>query len=478
VNPRTERLPALAVVGHTNVGKTSLMRTLMRDARFGQVAPSAATTRRVERARLLADGDPVLALFDTPGLEDAGALIELLDEIGCDRHAGPERIRAFLDSDHAEGRFEQEARVLRQVLDSDAILYVVDVREPVLGKYQDELAIIALGARPVLPVLNFTADSRSRAGEWRDALARVGLHAVAEFDTVVFSLAAEARLWRRLATLSESHAPALERLIEDREAQAAWQAASGRRMIAELLIDVAGARRVAPRDDKAAIDAARRDLERAVARREAGFVDQLLGLFRFSDDDYRSVALPIDRDGWASDPFDPRTLALAGPRAGGGAAAGAAAGAAVDLATGGVSLGAGTLIGALTGGSAGAAWLYRRRLADRVRGQTSIVADDAVLTVIAARAFALLNALRQRGHAATEPVRPDDALPDPWPERGLPGALVRARVHPRCSMLNRQRPAIEQRRELVERLVDSLHAGPPADHEPADHDTAERGSSD
>jgi hypothetical protein len=459
VNARTDRLPALAVVGHTNVGKTSLMRTLMRDARFGRVAPTAATTRRVERARLLAQGKPVLELFDTPGLEDADGLIEILDDIDQGRHAGPERIRAFLASEHAGARFEQEARVLRQVLESDAILYVIDVREPVLGKYQDELAIIALGARPVLPVLNFTADPGSRAETWREALARVGLHAIAEFDTVVFSLAAEARLWRRLATLSESHASALERLIADREVQAAWQVASARRLIAELLVDVAGARRLAQRDDETAVDEARSDLQRSVSRREQRFVEQLLALFRFSEEDYRDLPLPIDRDGWATDPFDPRTLALAGSSAGGGAAAGAAAGAAVDLATGGLSLGAGTVIGALTGGGAGAAWLYRRRLGDRIRGRTSIVADDAALTVVAARAFALLDALRQRGHAATGPIRPADALPEPWPEKGLPGALVRARIHPETSTLNGEKPRAEKRRALVERLADSLTPG-------------------
>ena len=40
----------LAVVGHTNTGKTSLMRTLLRDAAFGEVKNAAATTRHVETA--------------------------------------------------------------------------------------------------------------------------------------------------------------------------------------------------------------------------------------------------------------------------------------------------------------------------------------------------------------------------------------------------------------------------------------------
>lgn len=38
---------SVAVVGHTNAGKTSLMRTLLRDSHFGNVANTAGTTRHV-----------------------------------------------------------------------------------------------------------------------------------------------------------------------------------------------------------------------------------------------------------------------------------------------------------------------------------------------------------------------------------------------------------------------------------------------
>ena len=50
----TDSYPPLdiAVVGHTNVGKTSLLRTLLRQPDFGQVCDSAGTTRHVERTDL------------------------------------------------------------------------------------------------------------------------------------------------------------------------------------------------------------------------------------------------------------------------------------------------------------------------------------------------------------------------------------------------------------------------------------------
>ena len=56
----------LAVVGHTNVGKTSLLRTLLRDRGFGEVSHRPSTTRHVEGARLSVDGQPLLELYDTP----------------------------------------------------------------------------------------------------------------------------------------------------------------------------------------------------------------------------------------------------------------------------------------------------------------------------------------------------------------------------------------------------------------------------
>ncbi|WP_200870248.1 GTPase, partial [Pseudomonas aeruginosa] len=40
----------LAVVGHTNTGKTSLLRTLTRDRGFGEVSHRPSTTRHVEGA--------------------------------------------------------------------------------------------------------------------------------------------------------------------------------------------------------------------------------------------------------------------------------------------------------------------------------------------------------------------------------------------------------------------------------------------
>ena len=98
----------VAVVGHTNTGKTSLLRTLTRDTAFGEVSNRAATTRNVEATTLTVEGRPAIELFDTPGLEDSSGLLEHLDqrrrEAGCD---WTDAITAFLDADGNQGAFRQ-----------------------------------------------------------------------------------------------------------------------------------------------------------------------------------------------------------------------------------------------------------------------------------------------------------------------------------------------------------------------------------
>src|SRR5690606_28448612 len=115
------------------------------------------------------DGQAVLELYDTPGLEDAIALLDYLERLERpgERLDGPARITRFLDSAEARQRFEQEAKVLRQLLASDAGFYVIDAREPVLAKYRDELAVLADCGKPLLPVLNFVRAAQQRADEWR-----------------------------------------------------------------------------------------------------------------------------------------------------------------------------------------------------------------------------------------------------------------------------------------------------------------------
>ena len=433
----------VAVVGHTNTGKTSLLRTLARDVAFGEVSDAAGTTRHVEGLRLLADGEPAIELFDTPGMEDAIALLEFVDALapaGGERLDGPDRVARFLASPEAHERFEQEAKVLRQMLASDAALYVVDARDPVLPKHRDELALLAACARPLLPVLNFVASPDARVDDWRAALARLSLHVAVSFDSVAPALDGERELFDTLATLMHAYRPALQRLVDARVREAEARRHAARRLVAELLLELAARREHLSDASAPALQAAIDGLRASVRRREQACVEALLSLYRFRADDARTSALPLTEGRWDDDLFNPETLRQMGVRLSSGAAAGAAAGVGIDLITGGLTLGAAAALGALAGGLWQTFGHYGERIAAKLRGHRELSVDDAILRLVALRQRQLLLALEGRGHAALSPIEVGEPMADAgiegaqvaerWRKGSLPAALARARAHP------------------------------------------------
>lgn len=448
----------LAVVGHTNVGKTSLLRTLTRDVGFGDVSHRPSTTRHVEGARLSVDGEALLELYDTPGLEDAIALLDYLERLDRpgERLDGPARLARFLDGSEARQRFEQEAKVLRQLLASDAGLYVIDAREPVLAKYRDELAVLASCGKPLLPVLNFVSSAEHREADWREALARLGLHALVRFDSVAPPEDGERRLYESLALLLENSREPLERLIIDQQAQRLARQQSAARLIAELLLDCAACRRsvaTGSGQEQIAIDA----LRKAIRLREQRCVEALLKLYAFRPQDATATDLPLLDGRWGDDLFNPETLKLLGVRLGSGIAAGAAAGAGVDLLVGGITLGAAALVGAIAGGALQTARSYGSRLLGKLKGQRELTVDDAVLRLLALRQRQLLQALDVRGHAAMDRITLGTPQDKAWREGKLPDSLQKARAHPQWSSLN-PHPRLTQaeRQEQIEALATLL----------------------
>lgn len=435
----------VAVVGHTNTGKTSLMRTLMRDVSFGEVSDRPAVTRVVQAAGLFAQGRKLIELFDTPGLEDSIGLLEHLESMrGSRRIDGVDLIREFLHTQAAADPFGQEAKALRQVLDSDVALYVVDVRERVLGKHRDELTILGMCARPVVPVLNFIASDDARTGAWREHLSRVNMHAVAEFDTVAYRSDHEQRLFEKLRNLLDEHADAIDRIAADRREHRDALLQSTSLLIAEMLVDAAAHARLVPTQaskDKGrqqAIEALRDDIR----RREQRCVDDLLELHRFRRDDVSEEDLPIEDGRWGADLFSSEVLRQFSLHAGGAVAAGATIGLTLDAMLAGLSLGTGAAAGAAIGGAYGLARSHGRQLWERLRGQTELHADDVTLRLLAARQLWLGSALLRRGHAAVQPIRSEAGRSvlsiersQQSEERALVQLLDRARAHPSWSQI-------------------------------------------
>lgn len=456
----------LAVVGHTNTGKTSLLRTLLRDMYFGEVKNEAATTRHVERA-LISDsqtGENLVALFDTPGLEDASGLMDWLEDNTASRRDGIERLQQFLASDIAKSDaqgdglnnvledYSQEAKVIRQLLSSDMAIYVIDAREPVLGKYKDELAILSWSAIPVMPVFNFTDSQDANISDWQTMLARRNLHISTRFDSVAFEFEDEMTLWQNLATML-THPDTLNQLIVRRREDWAQLYEQASIIIAHFLIDVAAyVREIDEDDDPLPVLT---EMQEAVRQSERTMQGKLLNLYKFYDN--TAVVTPLELSEYQQDPFDPELLKSYGLRTTSGAAAGALLGLGIDAAALGTTLG----LGAAIGGIAGGILSNTSTIADKLTGVKRLFIDPATLTLLATRSLDLLASLRHRGHAAnadTPIAELQEATTPPWNPNKLPSELKKARGKPQWSSLTSGKSSLaeELRADAAWSLSDKL----------------------
>lgn len=420
----------IAVVGHTNAGKTSLLRTLTRRANFGEVSQRPGTTRHVESADLEVNGQAAVRFFDTPGLEDAVALREHL--AGLDPQATPpERIRNFLQGPEAHGVFEQEAKVLRTMLGIDAAFLVIDVREPVLPKFRDEIELLNSCARPVLPVLNFVRDAASREPAWKELLSAYGLHVQVRFDAAAPFVGAERELYTDLSTLLRDRRELLHSVVDSLAAEAAERRRTACARIAELLVDAAALRRTVPAEEFA--DTARRKalvaaLQKDVFDKAQRCTDDLLALYGFRQDDAGEAPLPLVEGRWTLDFFSPEAMKDAGLRLGKGAVIGAAVGVVADLAVVGISLGAGAAVGGAIGGAVSQGWgPFGRKLVNKLRDVHELTIEDGVLFAVVAWQLKLTRALEQRGHAATGRIAAETSATQDAPTRATATAIRAAR---------------------------------------------------
>ena len=375
----------LSLVSHTNVGKTSLMRTLMRRD-IGEVADRPHVTERAEGHALIetAEGD-VLRLWDTPGFGDSVRLLKRLRMSGnpigwlltqvWDRFAN----RPFFCSQQAIINVRDE---------SDVVLYMVNAAEdPTSAAYVEaELEILAWIGKPVLLLLNQMGPARSREAEAAEEAAWSAHLAAFVPARESIGLDAFARCWvqedRLLAAvgalLPERKHPALQRLRETWRSQnlAVFEAsikaiasqlaaaASDREPLAEGG-GVSGLARRATRwfaslaSESEKPDPVTEQGMNALAKRLDQQVrentDRLIALHGLSGRAKKEIPARMAGAFDVTTPADVGTTGVLG-----GMVTGALGGLAADLSAGGLTIGAGALIGGIVGalGGVGAAKAY------------------------------------------------------------------------------------------------------------------------
>jgi hypothetical protein len=360
----------LSLVSHTNVGKTTLARTLLgRD--IGEVGDTPHVTDLAEAHVMIENpaGERLL-LWDTPGFGDSARLLKRLKQ--ADNPLGWLRSQVW-DRHRERPLWCSQQAIMNARDEADVILYLANAAEdPAAAGYVDlEMEVLRWIGKPILVLLNQTGPPRAPEEEridedrWREHLAPFALvHGVLAFDAFARCWVQEEVVLREIGKLVPAKRAAFERLA------AVWRTRNLDRFGAAL--QVLGAQLA-----QAAAD--REPLEAQSWRAKAGSVLRVLGIGRerHESEELRAVgalAQRLDRQIRAATERLIALHGLAGQAGGevlrrlagtyatsmpvdegfatvlGGLASGALTGLAGDLAAGGLTGGIGALVGAVAGG--------------------------------------------------------------------------------------------------------------------------------
>ena len=353
---------SISLISHTNVGKTTLARTLLKKD-IGEVLDQAHVTDEASAFAFIATPDGKRALlWDTPGFGDSARLLKRLRA----EHNPLQWIKSQLWDrfrDRPLWCTQQAVHNVREV--ADVVLYLANASEdPSMASYVTlEMQVLEWIGKPVIVLLNQTGMPISVAARlaseksWKDHLSGHGV------VRAVTSLDAFTRCWVQeglLLKLVQVHLPEARQDLAS-EILSVW--INEQRQLLTQSIDILASMLARAALDSEPISSggiARLVRRRALTalgerfsnavRRATDEVIALNGLAGASHAELSSTLEDVRAPGERPDPW--RAGAL------GGAAGGALGGLAADLASGGLSFGGGAVAGAILGalGLGGAAW--------------------------------------------------------------------------------------------------------------------------
>lgn len=376
----------LSLVSHTNIGKTTLARTLLgRD--IGEVADRAHVTETTDDYVLARTPEGCeLILWDTPGFGNSVALAKRLEG-----RANP--VGWFLSEvwDRVANKsLWLNQKALKHVKEtSSVVLYLVNATElPDSAPYVSaEMRILEWIGKPVIVLLNQMGEPKAPEAEqsdvnrWKDAMsaypivssvlpmdafARCWVQEFALFDAIAKALPEELHatfdalreVWsrkRRAAYNASIQALAhyLQKLANDREVVESASIKDQIRFLGKRLGLFKNETNADP------IGAAQTALASRAADEFCSLTDRLIAINSLSGKGIKKELLQRLQSNWEVTSSVPlATAAIAGA-----ISTGAASGLATDLVSGGISMGLGTLIGTVAGaiGGAGLAATYNHK---------------------------------------------------------------------------------------------------------------------
>jgi GTPase Era involved in 16S rRNA processing len=457
-------LPVFAVVGRPNKGKSSIVATLARDDSV-YIDARAGSTRKARTFPMVADGETLYALVDTPGIQRARAVLDWLEAHCAYAAARPQTVRDFVAEHRNDPRFSDECELLAPIVEGAGIIYVVDGSCPFGADYEAEMEILRWTGRPSLALIN-PIDNADYASEWSAGLGQF-FRTVREFDAHRAEHAKQLELLELFGHLDPEWQDSLRRAVTILEAERESQHQAASLLITDLILESLTFKTSQRLLEGMPTEPVQRALalsyRRQLAERERRCRRQVEEVYHYRNLQRSEEGLALEDsdlfnvENWYLWGLSKRSLTLVASSA--GALIGGGAGMVVDGVTGGLLGGLATVasgaVGAVSGGMG--AWRYADEIARiQVKG---IPTGGKLLTygpsrninfpfVLLGRALLHHQLLCHRTHADRSALSLDDALLEKLDERER-RTLARLFADVRAD-----KRVAERRRELGDMLLD------------------------
>lgn len=205
-----DQAPVIAILGHPNEGKSSVVATLAEDDSV-RISPTPGETRRCREYPVVIDGREIIRFVDTPGFQQPRRTLAWMQAF-----TGPEqqRVAAFIEAHKNEPAFADECELLAPVAAGAGIIFVTDGTRPVRSTDTAEMEILRLTAVPRMAVIN--PKDKTDLGyleNWK-AQARKHFNTIRIFDAQQAAYAERIELFRTLKIIDPDWEPALNMVIE------------------------------------------------------------------------------------------------------------------------------------------------------------------------------------------------------------------------------------------------------------------------
>jgi hypothetical protein len=355
-------IPAFAVLGHPNEGKSAVVSTLTEDDQI-RVSPVPGETRVCRTYTVTIDDQKIIRFVDTPGFQVPRQTLAWFN--AYDKDPG-QILDEFIAAHESDPFFADEVELFRPVARGAGIIYVVNGSRPVRTDDLAEMEILRLTGRPRMAVINSKHMDKDYTQDWRREFGK-HFNSIRVFNANTANFHDRIAMLESLKSIDQEWEPVLAGVIQ--AFQAEWEK---RNRLASAYITHAIEKSL-----RCSVSQSVHDSKDPVMTRETlarAYQDQVRdiekSLFHHIRTLFKHRVYQVSLPGYSvlqHDLFSKKTWELLGltrtQLAAAGAVLGGSVGAVVDTAAHGLTFGLFTAIGGILG--AGSAVMGGRRVADK-----------------------------------------------------------------------------------------------------------------